>query len=72
MIALLEGWEDKWVGWIKLFKLLLEGKPVPPDRIATYLHRTQKEFADLIDGAELDQDGNVAGFGLSIVPTAHS
>lgn len=72
MIALLDGWEDKWIGWIKLFKLLLEGKPVPPDRIAAYLHRTQKGVADLIEGAELDQDGNVVGFGLSIVPTPHS
>jgi alkylmercury lyase len=72
MIALLDGWEDKWVGWIKLQKLLLEGKPVSPDRIAADLHRTQKEVADLIEGAELDQDGNVVGFGLSIVPTRHS
>lgn len=72
MIALLDGWEDKWVGWIKLFKLLLEGKPVSPDRIAAYLHRTQSEVKDLIEGAELDEDGNVVGFGLSIVPTQHS
>ena len=72
MIALLDGWKDKWVGWIKLQKLLLEGKPVSPDRIAAYLHRTQKEVADLIEGAELDTDGNVVGFGLSIVPTPHS
>ena len=49
MMALLDGWEDKWVGWIKLFKLLLEGKPVPQDRIAAYLHRTQKEVADLLE-----------------------
>ena len=72
MIALVEGWEDKWVGWIKLFQLLREGKPVSPDRLAASLHRTQKEVADLIEGAELDKDGNVVGFGLSIVPTRHS
>ena len=72
MIALLDGWEDRWVGWIKLFQLLLEGKPVPPDRLAATLHRTQKEVADLIEGAELDKDGNIVGFGLSIVPTRHS
>ena len=72
MIALLDGWEDKWVGWIKLFKLLLEGKPVSPDRIAAYLHLTRNEVADLIEGAEFDQDGNVVGFGLSIVPTPHT
>jgi alkylmercury lyase len=72
MIALLEGWEDKWISWIKLFQLLLEGKPVPPDRLAAYLHRSQKEVADLIEGAKLDKDGNIVGFGLSIVPTAHS
>jgi alkylmercury lyase len=72
MMAILDGWKDKWVGWIKLQNLLLEGKPLPPDRIAAYLQLTQDEVADLIEGAELDQDGNVVGFGLSIVPTPHS
>src|SRR5919109_2359884 len=72
MIALLDGWKDKWVGWIKLQKLLLEGKPVSPDRIAADLHLTQKGVVDLIEGAELDKHGNVVGFGLSIVPTPHS
>ena len=72
MIALLDEWNDMWVGLIKIHKLLLEGKPVSPDRIAAYLHLTQKEVADLVEGAELDEDGNVVGFGLSIVPTPHS
>lgn len=72
MIALLDGWEAKWVGWIKLQKLLLEGRPISPDRIAASLHLTPKEVADLIEGAELDEDGNVVGFGLSLVPTPHS
>jgi len=72
MIALLDEWNDMWVGWIKIHKLLLEGKPVSPDRIGAYLHLTQKEIADLVEGAELDEDGNVVGFGLSIVPTPHS
>ena len=40
MIALLDGWQDKWVRWIKLQKLLLEGRPVSPDRIAAYLQLT--------------------------------
>jgi alkylmercury lyase len=72
MIALLDGWTDKWIGVVKIHKLLLEGKPVSPDRIAAYLQLTQHEVADLIEGAELDQDGNVVGFGMSIVPTSHS
>lgn len=72
MIAILDAWEDRWVGWIKLQDLLREGKPVAPDRIAASLHLTQKEVADLIKGAERDEDGNVVSFGLSIVPTPHS
>lgn len=72
MIALLEGGSDKWIGLIKLQKLLLEGKPVSPDSIAAKLHLTEKEVADLIEGAELDQEGKIVGYGLSIVPTPHS
>lgn len=72
MIALLDGWKDLWVGLIKIHKLLLEGKPVSPDRIAADLLLRQKEVADLVEGAELDKGGNVVGFGLSIVPTPHS
>jgi hypothetical protein len=45
-MIVLDGWEDKWVSWIKLFQLLLEGKPVPPARLAASLHRTQKEVAN--------------------------
>ena len=72
MIALVDGWSDKWIGLIKLHKLLLEGNPVSPNRIAADLHLTQQEVSDLVEGAELDPDGNVVGFGLSIVPTRHS
>jgi len=72
MLALLDGYTDKWIGVIKLQKLLLEGKPVSPDRIAASLHLTQEALVDLLGEAELDQAGNVVGFGLSIVPTPHS
>jgi alkylmercury lyase len=72
MIALLDGWTDKWIGLIKIQKLLLEGKPLSLDRIASEFHLAQKEATDLVEGAELDQEGNVVGFGLSIVPTPHS
>lgn len=72
MIAVLDGWSDKWIGWIKLQKLLLEGKPLSPAHIAAYLQLTQHEVVDLIEGAELDKDGNIVGFGLSLVPTPHT
>jgi alkylmercury lyase len=72
MIALLDQWRGKWIGWIKVHKLLLEGKPVWPERSAAYLNMSQEEVAALIEGAELDKDGKVVGFGLSIVPTPHS
>ncbi len=72
MLALLDGWSDKWIGLIKLHRLLLKGRPLSPDYIAVTLHMTPNEVADLIEGAELDKDGNAVGFGLSIVSTPHA
>ena len=72
MIALLDESRDQSLGWVKIHQLLLDGKPVSPERIAAYLGLTEEEVADLLKGAELDQEGNLVGLGLSIVPTPHA
>ena len=72
MITLLDQNRDHFVSWVKIHQLLLDGKPVSPDRIATYLGLTREEVASPLRGAELDQEGNLVGVGLSIVPTRHS
>jgi alkylmercury lyase len=72
MITLLDQNQEHFVGWARIHKLLLDGKPVSPDQIATLLGLTWEEVASLLKGAELDQEGNLVGVGLSIVPTRHS
>ena len=72
MIALLDESRDQTIGQLKTHQLLLEGKPVSPEQIAAHLGLTQGEVADLLKGAELNQEGNLVGLGLSIVPTPHS
>ena len=72
LMGLLDDFQDHFIGWMKIHQLMLDGKPVSPDRIATHLGLTQDEVAALLKGAELDQQGNVVGIGLSIVPTPHS
>jgi alkylmercury lyase len=57
---------------VKIHQLLLEGKPISPERVAAHLGLTQEEVADMLKGAELDQERNLLGLGLSIVPTPHS
>ena len=68
LIALLDEYQDLFIGWMKIHQLLLDGKPVSPDRIAVHLGLPQEEVAELLRGAELDQEGNLVGVGLSIVP----
>jgi alkylmercury lyase len=53
-------------------KLLLEGSPLSPERIAEELQPSQDEVSTILRMAELDQDGNLVGLGLSLVPTPHS
>jgi alkylmercury lyase len=57
---------------IVLQNLLLEGQPVSMERIASQLHVNRAEVPTLIQGAELDADGNFVGWGLTLVPTPHS
>jgi alkylmercury lyase len=72
MMAVLDGSKDQVVDSIKIQRLLLEGQPVSPERIASSLQISGDEVSDLLQGAELDKEGNVVGWGMSLVPTPHS
>ena len=72
MMAVLDGSKDQFVYWLKIQKLLLEGQPVSPERIASSFQISGDEVSALLQGAELDKEGNVVGLGLSLVPTPHS
>jgi alkylmercury lyase len=74
MIAVLEGSKDVLVPLVHIQQLLLAGHPVSPERIAVRLQLSQEEVTAILShlGAELDDEGNVVGLGLSVVPTQHS
>lgn len=68
LAGVFEGSED----WLRIMKLLLEGHPLSPERIASALQISLSEANRLLEGAEFDQAGKVVGLGLSLVPTPHS
>lgn len=37
LMGLLDDFQDHFIGWMKIHQLMLDGKPVSPDRIATHL-----------------------------------
>lgn len=63
---------EQFARLIALHQLLLEGQPVPQERIASRLHIAREEVPALLQGAELDARGKFMGFGLTLVPTQHS
>jgi len=62
LMAIFDGPQDQ-LGrrWLKLQKLLLEGQPVSPERIAASLQISRDEVNTLLRGAEVDKAGNVVG-----------
>lgn len=54
-------------------RLLEEGRPVSPQRIAGDLHLPMADVTRMLRkvGAEVDNDGNVLGLGLSLSPAPH-
>jgi alkylmercury lyase len=54
-------------------QLLANGCPVPPDDVATRLQVTPDTVISILRGfgAEFDNDGNIVGVGLTLVPTPH-
>jgi alkylmercury lyase len=59
--------------FLPLWRLLTEGKPVEPVRLALVAHRSLEELQALLQSSEVevDQQGRFVGFSLSLVPTPH-
>ncbi len=56
----------------RVVKLLSQGRPLSPERLAAELQLAPDEVAALLRMGELDQEGNLVGLGLSLVSTPHS
>lgn len=72
MMAFADGSADQILHIWSVVKHLSQGRPLSPERIAAELQLTPDEVAALLRMGELDQDGNLVGLGLSLVPTPHS
>jgi alkylmercury lyase len=58
----------------ELVRLLACGHPVTPERLASALQMTAEQVAEVLAGLadlEVDQSGNVVGWGLTLIPTPH-
>jgi alkylmercury lyase len=58
----------------ELVRLLACGHPVAPERLASVLQMTAEQVAEVLAGLadlEVDQSGNVVGWGLTFMPTSH-
>jgi alkylmercury lyase len=59
---------------VVLLHLLAEGRPVPPGALANRLGWSAERVASIVQGCpdtELDQSGQIVGWGLSLLPTTH-
>ncbi len=56
-----------------LLRLLAEGKPVEPERLAEASHHSREEIETLLrsSDAEIDQTSKIVGWGLTLLPTPH-
>jgi alkylmercury lyase len=57
-----------------LIRLLAHGYPVTPERVASALQMTAEQMAEVLAALadlEVDQSGNVVGWGLTFIPTPH-
>ena len=57
-----------------LVQLLVQGRPVTPELLASRLHRELEEVRAVLQAhpeLEYDAQGNLVGSGLTLVPTAH-
>jgi alkylmercury lyase len=58
----------------QLARLLVQGRPVAPELLAHHLHRELVEVRSILQAhpeLEYDEQGNLVGSGLTLVPTAH-
>jgi alkylmercury lyase len=65
--------QDQWRIIDKTLQLLSNGCPVPPDEIALRLQVPPHTVISILRGfgAEFDEEGNILGVGLTLVPTPH-
>jgi alkylmercury lyase len=65
--------QDQWRIIDKTLQLLSNGCPVPPDEIAIRLQVPPDTVISTLRGfgAEFDEEGNILGVGLTLVPTPH-
>jgi alkylmercury lyase len=70
--AIFDSAPEQFARLTALQNLLLEGQPVSQEQIASRLHMAREEVPALLQGAELDAEGNFLGFGLTLVPTPHA
>ncbi len=70
--AVIDQVPEQFARLMALQQLLLEGQPVSQERIASRLHVAREEVPALLQGAELDAQGNFVGWGLTLVPTRHA
>jgi alkylmercury lyase len=58
---------------LPFLQLLAEGKPVEPRHLATVAQCSLEEIQAVVPSSdvEVDQAGNIVGWGLSLVPTPH-
>lgn len=55
-------------------RTVVQGQPVPPATLASSLSTTQHDLLERLarlPGVEVDQQGHILGWGLTLVPTAH-
>ncbi len=58
----------------QLIRLLMQGRPVAPELLASRLHRNLDELRSILRAhpeLEYDEQGNLVGSGLTLVPTVH-
>jgi len=58
----------------ELVRLLASGHPVTRSHLATVLQMTAEQVAEVLEclsDLEVDQSGNVVGWGLTLIPTPH-
>src|SRR5579864_6866634 len=58
----------------EVVRLLACGHPVTPERLASALQMTAEQVAGVLAGfadLEVDQGGNILGWGLTLIPTPH-
>ncbi len=72
LLAVIDASPDQFARLMALQHLLLEGQPVSQERIASWLHVAREEVPALLQGAELNTEGDFVGWGLTLVSTPHS